>query len=61
MRHELSLHENLLQDSTHEALHFIQHEQGPIMHINMASINTTWQSEINRFSDLVKKKHGARQ
>ena len=55
MRHELSLHENLLQGSTHEALHFIQHEQGLIMHRNMASINTTWQSEINRFLDLVKK------
>ena len=66
MLHELSLHENLQQVSTHEALHFIQHEQGLIMHRNMASINTiraythlgcqvaeppeTWQSKINRFS-----------
>ena len=53
MRHELSLHKNLLQGSTHEALHFIQHDQGLIMHRNMASINTTWQYEINRFSNLV--------
>ena len=54
MRHDLSLHENLLKGSTHEALHFIEHEQGLIMHRNMASINTTWHIEENRFLDLVK-------
>ena len=50
----ISWHENLQHGRGHDALQFTPWWQGSIMPRNMASINTTWQSEINRFSDLVK-------
>ena len=47
-------HENLQHSRGHDALQIITWWQGLIMPRNMASINTTWHYEENRFSDLVK-------
>ena len=47
-------HETKQHGSRHDALQFIPLWQHQIMHRFMANINTTWHSDITRFSDLVK-------